>query len=51
MSQKTNLDDIMETFLTACAESEGITDPQEMVEYIKNRKKFIETFIVKKDAI
>lgn len=47
---KTPLPKIINEFLTACAESEGITEPIEIEEYIKNRKEDIQAYIVKKDA-
>jgi hypothetical protein len=50
MENKTNLNDIIDAFLTACAESEGLTEPEEITEYVKDRKKRIEDCIVKKDA-
>ena len=47
---KTQFTDIIDIFLTACAESEGIINPIEIEEYIKNRKEDIQALMVKKDV-
>jgi hypothetical protein len=47
MKHKTPLSKIIDDFLVACAESEGLTEQEEIKQYIKHRKESINSMVKK----